>query len=202
MNANAILYFVKYPTPGRVKTRLARTIGEAQAARLYQQLAEANFSILRQCERTDLIVVFDPPEDQEKVQQWLPGAGRYVPQKGSGLGDRLANAFQWAFDQGYTKAAACGSDILQLTTAIMEQSFTALNDTDVVIGPAKDGGYYLIGLASNQLELFEGIDWSTSAVLSQTYRAIDRSGLKHSTLCLLEDLDEIKPGGMHEFINS
>ena len=198
---NAIIYFVKYPTPGKVKTRLAQTIGEQGAVYLYKRLAENNFFILRECKEADLIVVFDPPEDRVKIYQWLPGADRYIPQEGLDLGERLMNTFKWAFDNGYQKAAAFGSDTLELTTTIVEQSFVALQEADVVIGPAKDGGYYLIGLSSNQPRLFEGINWSTSEVLFQTHQVINKLKLKYHILCPLEDLDEIKPGGTHEFIN-
>ncbi len=197
----AIIYFVKYPAPGKVKTRLAKTMGDQEAARLYKQLAENNFFILRHCKEADLIVVFDPPEDHIKVHQWLSGADRYIPQEGLGLGERLNNSFKWAFDNGYQKVTALGSDTLQLTTTIAEQSFVALLNSDVVVGPAKDGGYYLIGLSSNQPMLFEGISWSTNEVLSQTYQVVNKLKLKYHTLCPLEDLDEIKPGGTHEFIN-
>lgn len=201
MNVNAVLYFVKYPTPGKVKTRLAKTIGEARAADLYRQLVEDNFSVLRECQSADLIVVFDPPEDVEKIKQWLPQASRYIPQEGSGLGERLTRAFQWAFGQGYKQAAAFGSDTLHLTATIVEQGFAALADADVVIGPAQDGGYYLIGTNSFQPELFQGISWSTGAVLQQTYGHISRSGLSHQILIPLEDLDEMKRGEYYEPID-
>ncbi len=191
---NAIIYFVKYPTPGKVKTRLAKTIGDQEAARLYKHLAEENFIVLRQCKDMDLIVFFDSPEDHLKVHQWLSGADSYIPQEGVILGERLVNAFKWAFANGYKRATAFGSDTLQLTTTIVEQSFVILKETDVVIGPAKDGGYYLIGISSNQPKLFEGINWSTSEVLSQTQQIINKLKLKYHTLCPLEDLDEIKPG--------
>jgi len=199
---HAILYFVKYPQPGKVKTRLAKTIGDQEATRLYKQLAEQSFLVLRDCPGADLIVVFDPPEDHVKVHHWLSGADRYIPQEGSGLGERLTNSFKCAFDDGYQKVTAFGSDTLELTTTIVEQSFTALKEADVVIGPAKDGGYYLIGLSSPQPKLFEGINWSTSEVLFQTYQAINTLGLKYHTACPLEDLDEIKSGGSYEFIDS
>lgn len=191
---HAILYFVKYPQAGKVKTRLAKTIGDQEAAHLYMQLAEQNFLVTRACKEADLIVVFDPPQDHVKVHQWLSGADSYIPQEGLGLGERLINSFKWAFDFGYQKVTVFGSDTLALTTTIVEQSFVALTKADVVIGPAKDGGYYLIGLSSKQPKLFEGINWSTSEVLSQTYQAIDVLKLKYHTLCPLEDLDEIEIG--------
>ena len=189
---HAILYFVKYPQAGKVKTRLAKTIGDQEAARLYKQLAEQNFLVIRACKNADLIVMFDPPEDHVRINQWIPRADRYIPQEGLILGERLINAFKWAFDDGYQKVTAFGSDTLELTTIIVEQSFVALTEVDVVIGPAKDGGYYLIGVSSHQPQLFENIHWSTSEVFSQTHQAITASKLKLKILCPLEDLDEIK----------
>lgn len=197
----AILFFVKSPTPGKVKTRLANTIGDKEAADVYQQLAQDNFKVLRDCESADLIVVFDPPEDALRINKWLLEAEHYIPQQGAGLGDRLICAFQWAFNQGYRKVTAFGSDTLELTTTIVSQSFVALESADVVIGPAKDGGYYLIGTTALIEGLFHEINWSTAEVLSQTYKKIGDLKLKYLTLCPLEDLDEIKHGGEHEFIS-
>ncbi len=202
MNANAILYFVKFPTPGKVKTRLAKTLGDEKAAEIYRQLALENFYVLRQCRNADLVVYFDPPEDQQKVQQWLPGADQYIPQMGIDLGDRLKHVFQFGFGYGYQKVCAYGSDTLQLTLTIVEQGFVALREADVVIGPAKDGGYYLMGTASYQPDLFENVPWSTTEVLSETYKKICQSQLKHHLLVPLEDLDEVKSGGDNGFINS
>ncbi len=200
-NKNAVLYFAKYPTPGKVKVRLAKTLGNDEAARIYRELAGDNYKVLRMAKGIDLIVMFDPPQQEEGIKQWLVNANFYASQKGEDLGARLSNAFQWAFDNGYQRVSAFGSDILGLTTIIAEQSFVALKEADVVIGPAKDGGYYLIGLSSNRPMLFEGIDWSTSEVLSQTYQIINKLRLKYHTLCPLEDLDEVKPGGTNEFID-
>ena len=204
---NAIIYFVKYPTPGKVKTRLAKTIGDQEAARLYKKLAEDNFSILRQCRDVDVIVFFESLSDHVKVHQWLLKADGYRPQVGADLGERLTHAFTWAFDSGYQRVVAYGSDTLELTTTIVEQSFSAFKSTDVVIGPAKDGGYYLIGSSSNQPKLFQGINWSTAEVLSQTQEIIHQLKLTYQSLCPLEDLDEVKQlacrqGGTYEFISS
>jgi rSAM/selenodomain-associated transferase 1 len=199
-NQQAILFFVKYPTAGHVKTRLAKTLGDQAAARVYRQLAGQNYSILRACGQTDLIVFFDPPEDHDKIQQWLPSADEYLPQQGDDLGQRLTSAFAWAFAQGYKRVAAYGSDTLHLTTEIAQQSFAALCQTDVVIGPAKDGGYYLIGLSANHPQVFVNISWSTSDVLAQTYQIMTKLKLKYQSLSALEDLDEIKSGSMHEIL--
>lgn len=216
MRPNVLLYFVKYPAPGKVKTRLARTVGEREAAKLYSELAEKNLRIiasLRQRNVCDLVIVFDPPEKREDIKSWLSISCAYWPQCGGGLSERLTHAFREAFgsppeaDQPHADAVdgqkgskwvmALGSDTLGLTTDIIQQGFEALHSNDVVVGPAEDGGYYLIGLNNFQPELFQGIAWSTDTVLRQTYNRISNLGLSHQALIQLEDLDEIKTGERH-----
>lgn len=209
MNSNILLYFVKYPTPGKVKTRLAKTVGEQEAAKLYSELAEKNLRViapLHQSNICDLVVVYDPPEKSEDIKRWLILSCEYLPQCGGGLSERLTHAFQEAFSakgeisprsggqMGGKRVIALGSDTLGLTIAIIQQGFEVLKSNDVVIGPAEDGGYYLIGLNHFQPKLFEGIAWSTSEVLPQTYKIINNLRLSYQTLNQLEDLDEIKTG--------
>lgn len=205
MNSNILLYFVKYPTPGKVKTRLAKTVGEQEAAKLYSELVERNLRViapLHQRNICDLVIVYDPPEKREDIRWWLSLSCEYLPQCGEGLSERLTHAFQEAFsDKGGSasggqkegkRVMALGSDTLKLTPDIIQQGFAALQSNDVVVGPAEDGGYYLIGSSSFQPKLFEGIAWSTNEVLPQTYKIINNLHLSYQTLCQLEDLDEIK----------
>src|SRR3989338_1209118 len=190
MNPNIILYFVKYPTPGKVKTRLAKTVGEQESARLYGELAGKNLEViasLYQSNIFDLVIVYDPPEKSEDIKRWLSLSCEYLPQCRGGLSERLKHAFGEAFQKGAKRVMALGSDTLGLTTGIIQQGFEALRSNDVVIGPAEDGGYYLIGLNSFQPELFQGITWSTDAVLRQTYSRIRKLGLSHHRLIQLED---------------
>jgi len=197
MRPNVLLYFVKYPTPGKVKTRLAKTVGELEAARLYRELAERNFEVamsLHQRNVCDLVIAFDPPEKREDIKRWLSLSCEYLPQCGGGLSERLKHAFGEAFQKGAKRVMALGSDTLGLTADIIQQGFEALQSNDVVVGPAEDGGYYLIGSASFQPKLFEGIAWSTSDVLPQTYKTINNLRLSYQTLSQLQDLDEIKIG--------
>ena len=95
MQPSALLYFVRYPEPGKVKTRLAKTIGDKAAARAYQSLAEGNFSVAKSLSRTavQINVVFDPQEREKEIRDWLPGAADYWPQNGVGLGERLLLSF-------------------------------------------------------------------------------------------------------------
>jgi len=195
MGPNILLYFVKYPTPGKVKTRLAKTVGDQEAAKLYSELAEENLRViasLHQRNICDLVITFDPPEKREDIKRWLSLSYEYLPQCGEGLSERLTHAFHEAFQRGGKRVMALGSDTLGLTAQIIEEGFECLKSNDVVIGPAEDGGYYLIGSANFQPKLFEGMSWSTNEVLPQTYKAIRNLRLSCQTLCQLEDLDEIK----------
>jgi len=176
---------------------LAKTVGDQEAARLYSELAEKNLKViasLHQRNICDLVIVFDPPEKKEDFKRWFSVSYEYLPQCGEGLSERLTHAFHEVFQKGGKRVMALGSDTLRLTTGIIQQGFEALHSNDVVIGPAEDGGYYLIGLRHFQPKLFGGIAWSTSEVLPQTYKIINNLRLSYQTLCRLEDLDEIKIG--------
>ncbi len=197
MKPNVLLYFVKYPTPGKVKTRLAKTVGEQEAARLYSELAERNLEViefLHQSHVFDLVIVYDPPEKSEDIKRWLSLSCEYSPQCEGGLSERLTHSFYEVIQRGAKRVMALGSDTLGLTSDIIQHGFEALESNDVVVGPAEDGGYYLIGLSSFQPGLFQEIPWSTNAVLQQTYSRISTLGLSYQTLSQLQDLDEMKTG--------
>ncbi len=187
------LYFVKYPEPGRVKTRLGKEIGFEKAAQRYRSLAESNFKKLTEASGDDICVqvTFDPPEAEEKIKAWLPGSS-YRPQQGVALGERLTNAFKDAFDCGAQWVLALGSDTLGLEPHHIRQALDELENSDVVIGPAHDGGYYLIGMNKLYFSLFQRIPWSTSQVLETTLERIRKERLRYFLLPPLEDLDEMK----------
>jgi len=185
-----LLYFVKYPEPGKVKTRLAKTMGNEAAARTYQLLAEHNFKAVESLDGIDTVVAFDPPDKEPFIREWLLPAAHYLPQCGDGLGDRLIHAFDWALQKPGSAAAALGSDTLCLTPEIILDAFDKLETFDTVLGPAEDGGYYLIGLRAPQPELFIDIPWSTPAVFELTLKRIREKKLSCFILEELEDLDE------------
>lgn len=186
-----ILYFVKYPTPGKVKTRLAKRIGIHEAAQKYRELAESNLKTLDSLsEKVSITVAFDPPDAHDLTRDWLSDRYAFLAQQGGNLGERLHNAFQEAFDNGASKVFAIGSDTLGLETSLIEDALEALEFHDVVLGPARDGGYYLIGFSRLIPELFQGIPWSTSSVLSRTISVIQQMDLSFFLLKPLEDLDE------------
>ena len=194
MGPKQILYFVKYPEPGKVKTRLAKTVGPEAAAKAYQGLAQSNFCVLKDHEAADVntVVLFDPPEKELEIKEWLPGAAAYRLQRGEDLGKRLSCAFQEAFQEGAEQVLAIGSDTLGLKPEFITKAFDLLTYYDVVIGPAKDGGYYLIGFSESHTILFQDIPWSTQDVFKTTLERIAEEGLSYGFLHELEDLDEIK----------
>lgn len=186
----AVLYFVKNPEPGKVKTRLARTIGDREAARIYKNLAQTNFNRL-QCRnrKWTVIVLFDPPGAEMLIRQWLPGDGcLYHPQINGSLGERLVCGFEYAFKY-FDCVIAAGSDTLSLEPSHFERAFEVLKKHDVVLGPARDGGYYLIGLKENRPGLFENIPWSSPDVMRETLKRIHDQNLSCDRIDPLDDLD-------------
>ena len=188
----AILLFVKYPEPGKVKTRLAATLGAERAAAIYRQLVAAVLAGLPGGD--DLIVVFDPPEKRAEVAEWLQGllAERrvlFTAQAAGDLGARLERAFAEAFAQGWEKVAVIGSDCIGLTAAVFSETWRALETHDAVLGPSVDGGYYLLALKQPCAALFHGIAWSTDAVRAQTLARARAAGRSVHELAALPDID-------------
>lgn len=195
MKRNLLLYFVKYPQPGKVKTRLAKTLGDTEAAERYRHLAEDNLKAFAPLHAQGLlkgVIAFDPADKRREIENWLSSHYEYLPQEGEDLGERLTHAFSFAFNQGYKRVVALGSDTLKLNSNHIRQSLDVLERYDVVLGPAGDGGYYLIGLSAARPLLFKNIPWSTPGVLSATLQQIKKEKLSHYLLDTLEDLDELK----------
>jgi rSAM/selenodomain-associated transferase 1 len=184
--------FVREPRPGAVKTRLAARVGEGPAAALYRAMAE---QVLR---RTDprqppaaayaRRVVFTPAAARASVAAWLPGEALQA-QEGQDLGARMAAAFSSAFAGGAERVALVGTDVPALSRAEVEGAFERLERADVVMGPAHDGGYYLLALARPQPELFRGVPWGSDAVASATERRAEALGLSLARLPVLHDVD-------------
>lgn len=187
-----ILFFVKHPTPGRVKTRIAATAGGERAAEIYRTLAE---TVLRRLPRGDEIVVMgDPPEQLAAIMAWLGGVSggrklRGCPQAEGDLGVRLERAFASAFAEGCEAVAAIGSDCLEIAPALFAAVWDSLVTHDVALGPTLDGGYYLIALRQPHAALFRDIPWSTDAVYRETLARAAAAGLRVHVLPPLRDVD-------------
>jgi uncharacterized protein len=190
---NRLGLFAKFWTPGRVKTRLAQSVGDQSAAEIHKALLLYLLRELGGLKRgplaVDMDLVFTPPEDREKLEpfcaQW-----QLVPQCEGDLGKRLATYVTDAFSSGDQRVVLIGADCPFVTMDLIEEAFRWLNSADVVLGPALDGGYYLLGLAQPTVRLFENIEWSTERVLEQTMDIVFDSKLVHSFLPKSEDVDD------------
>ncbi len=189
--------FAKVWDAGKVKTRLAKTLGPAAAAEIYLELLAlhlcefGNFSGLR-------TIAFSPSTGEAKdrfealLNQIKPRqAWNLVPQVESDLGTRMSKFFQQQFDSRFDNAriVVIGSDAPRLTRDIVNRAFELLLSHDVVFGPSTDGGYYLVGLSKMAQQIFQGIDWSTEKVLRQSLAICESSGLSVAQLETLTDID-------------
>ncbi|HWP93416.1 MAG TPA: TIGR04282 family arsenosugar biosynthesis glycosyltransferase [Thermodesulfobacteriota bacterium] len=188
---HTLLIFVKYPEPGRVKTRLAEDLGHEKAAEIYASMAESVIHNLSESEEYKTIIFFDPPDRKREMENWLGKRYRLLAQEGNSLGERMANALEKTFSLGAEKAVIIGTDCLEITEEIISRAFQSLDEMDLVLGPAEDGGYYLLGMKESIPEIFDDITWSTSQVLGQTINKIKTMGLKFSLLKTLRDIDTI-----------
>lgn len=180
-----LIIFVKNPVLGKTKTRLAATVGNQRALNVYVQLlqltqkAAAATNCIRHVFYTDEIE--NDMWDDDKFNKHL--------QKGGSLGERMQNAFSQVFALGAKKALIIGSDCPQLTAQIIENAFDLLRTNDTCIGPARDGGYYLLGMKTLHPFLFEDKQWSTATVLSDTKRSLSENSLSYALLPTLSDVD-------------
>ena len=191
MAADLLGVFLKPPRPGLVKTRLAGALGAAGAAELYRLLAEE--TLRRTAPEPgdyERLLFFTPEDAQAELEQWLPGAA-WIAQRGAGLGERMAAAFDECFRRGARRAVIVGSDVPSLSRECVRTALQALDDHDVVLGPAHDGGYYLIGLGAPAPGLFRGVAWSTPSVLTTTVEHAGALGLGVRLLEALPDVDTL-----------
>lgn len=180
MSANPIVaLFAKYPRAGEAKTRLAPLLGDAGAANLHRLLVERTLATMR---RSGLpLAVHYSGAAEAEFAAWLGDDLCYVAQGDGDLGDRLARVEPPAF--------VLGADIPGLTAGHLQAAASALEQVPVVIGPASDGGYYLLGLAQPQPELWRAMPWGTDAVLTETRARLDAAGTPYRLLETLDDCD-------------
>lgn len=183
-----LILFTRYPRPGLAKTRLIPTLGPQGAAGLQRRMTEQT---LRQAQAFSLrcgvrLEIHFAGGGPAAMRQWL-GPHPFLPQARGTVGERMAQAFMGAFAAGSTRTIIIGTDCPGLTADILHQAFVALASCDLVLGPAMDGGFYLIGLTEPRPFLFEDIAWGTSSVLKQTL--VKAQALTVSQLAPLHDID-------------
>lgn len=188
MKENALIIFIKNLIPGQVKTRIAATLGNDVAMEIYQQLLK-NLNNKIQSLKVEKIVFYSEFIEEDI---WNPTIFQKEIQQGNDLGERMENGFKASLAAGYKKAIIIGSDCPGMDENILNDSFEKLTGFDIVIGPATDGGYYLLGMKKNHPYLFQNIEWSTDKVLQQTIDLCNRNHLSYYLLPELSDIDEEK----------
>ena len=194
--AQRLIVFTRYPEPGTTKTRMIPELGAEGAADLQNQMTKQIISRLKACDELQSVkmeVRFEGG-NSDLMEQWL-GSGIHYRHQGQGdIGQRMERALAEGFQGGSQSAVIIGSDIPDVTCDIIQMAFDELKNHDLTLGPAKDGGYYLIGLNQNAFnqrnqQLFSAIDWSTSRVLAQTLAIAKKLGISYTLLDTLADVD-------------
>ncbi len=189
VTGSLLIIFYRNPTLGKVKTRLARTLGDAKALAVYLHLAAHTKSITEDL-ATDKAVYYSDYVDTE--DNWDNLTYKKYLQSGNNLGQKMLHAFQESFALGYRSICLIGTDCFELSLGVLEEAFDNLRSRDVVIGPAYDGGYYLLGMNAPHAEFFENKLWSTNSVYAATVADFATKGLRYYQLPMLTDVDEEK----------
>ena len=179
--------FAKEPVPGQVKTRLTPPLSTVQAATLYQTALIETVETMRGGD-FELVICYTGNPDY--FRQAFPGVKLYE-QQGDDLGKRMENALNTFFQQGYQQAMLIGSDSPDLPPALVKQAYAALDRHPLVLVPAYDGGYVLIGESFHSPQLFENIPWSSDEVISLTRKRAEQSGIDYFLLSGWDDLDDL-----------
>ncbi len=188
MTDSALIIFLRKPELGRVKTRLAKGIGDEKALLAYNLLSKKTFDITKNL-KADIFPFFKP----EKPENTFWNKDFAQIQEGNDLGECMKNAFQLVFERNYKKVIIIGSDCYSLSSETLEKAFYSLQNHDFTIGPSEDGGYYLLGMKKLAPELFSDIEWSNEAVFQKTLDKIgDRSVHILETLNDIDTLEDLK----------
>ncbi len=187
MTKKRLVIFVKNPVNGEVKTRLAATVGNDKALSVYRKLLEITAKETEGVNADNLVSYSKSVVEGDSFDDQL---FKKSIQKKGGLGEKMKHAFESGFKMGFDRMVLIGSDCPSISKSLIEEAFNRLSDTDCVIGPSHDGGYYLIGLSRFIPEIFDDIEWSTSAVFSSTTKKLEEIKASYSQLKMLNDIDD------------
>ena len=185
-----LIIFVKNPELGKVKTRLAKTVGDEKALEVYYQLLAHTFDITNKLTCCDKAVFYS--EFINYADFWANGKYQKYLQEGNDLGETMLNSFALAFSRGYKNVVTMESDCIELSQDIIKQAFDMLRLNQVVIGPATDGGYYLLGMNKFYKEIFKNKEWSSENVLLDTLIDLKNNYASYKLLDTLSDVEEEK----------
>jgi len=190
---NHLIIFIKNPEAGKVKTRIAHTIGNAAALRIYLNLIDIVHDVVI---KTDAVRHVFYSEFLNKSDRWSNAAFHKHIQMGDDLGERMKNAFESVFNSfsihDPCKVIIIGSDCPYLKPSMIDDAYLFLDQSDFVLGPTYDGGYYLLGMKVFSPTIFDNIDWSTENVFAQTLFKIKYQGSMFQLLPTLYDIDTEK----------
>lgn len=182
----AIIIFVRQPELGKVKTRLAVTMGNEKALAVYRFLLQHTYGLIKDSLFAAYVFYAGSMAADDL---WRSNNIKKKIQEGNDLGEKMSNAFKTVFADGFSKLLIIGSDCYELTIELINQAFEQLSIADIVIGPARDGGYYLLGMNAPFKDLFQNIVWSTSTVYSETLKKINQHACSVAVLPVLTDVD-------------
>ena len=183
---DALIIFVRNPELGKVKTRLAQTIGQEKALNIYKQLLQHTLDITKNLAVDKYVFYTDKIPEKD---MWKDAGYYRLLQKDAGLGEKMHHSFKILFEKKYRKVVIVGSDCIELTEDIILNAFHSLQDHDAVIGPANDGGYYLLGMKKLYPDFFINKKWSTEDVYETTIKDFNKLELKYFMLPVLIDVD-------------
>lgn len=181
-----LMIFYRNPVKGKVKTRLAATVGADKALTIFRMLASHTRLISEDLPMDKIVFYSDQIETNDL---WPEDVFQKALQKGSDLGERMEHAFNEGFGEGYHRICIIGTDCYELTGEIIDAAFRSLESADAVIGPAQDGGYYLLGMNRPLNNVFHNKRWSTETVFRDTIQDFESLGLQYRRLVLLRDVD-------------
>jgi len=186
---NALIIFVRIPELGKVKTRLAKDLGEEKALEVYKELLQHTHDISVDLECDKFVFYTDRIENDDI---WENDLFSKYQQEGDSLGDRMMLAFHKLLQLNYKNVVIIGSDCPSLSPIIINEAFERLENDDIVIGPSSDGGYYLLGMSKLFPELFQHKKWSSDSVLADTIKDTVKLQKQYSFLTELSDIDTIE----------
>jgi rSAM/selenodomain-associated transferase 1 len=189
-SSSALVVFMRTPRPGKVKTRLARSLGDEKAAEFYRICTDTTLKEIGQLsQEVARYISFAEPVSKYEMRRLVDLGFKVEVQEGESLGQRLCKTFSRVLESGALKVVIVASDVPDLSASVMTEAISSLDNSDVVIGPCYDGGYYLIGMKELRQQLFHDISWGTELVYQQTLDAARKNGLTVRQLPILIDID-------------
>lgn len=187
-NGNSLIILAKSPLKDNVKTRLIGHLSDEERLNLYEYLLKNTITKLSDIPGVDSFISYSPADAGTYFSRF---GLRMFPQSRGDIGERMFNAISRVLTSGYRKVALVGVDIPEISDSIVLRAFDLLTDNDIAIGPARDGGYYLVGLKAPVREIFEDMEWSTPQTLRQTLQKASSCGYSTALTETLSDIDTI-----------